>query len=210
MSDRPKADFEESGAVLASSTEPQTSQNLKFERSDWVAFRTVEGLHQKAGVSKDKLRRLVLKELADNGLDDGGAVRIGQFSPAGFVGDGYIIESDGHGIDGTPEEIARLFSIARPMVSTKLLRLPTRGALGNGLRVVAGSVLASGGSLAVTSRNRRIVLRPEHDGTPASSAWKRAAEARCVMEGCRSRRDIPCPEFSDPLVPSRDPRPRNR
>src|ERR1700683_4107719 len=158
MSDRPKSDFEESGADLASSTEPQTSQNLKFERADWTVFRTVEGLQQKAGVSKDKLRRLVLKELVDNGLDDGGAVRIGQFSPTAFVGDGFIVESDGHGIDGTPEEIARLFSIARPMVSTKLLRLPTRGALGNGLRVVAGSVLASGGSLAVTSRNRRIVL----------------------------------------------------
>jgi hypothetical protein len=65
----------------------------------------------------------------------------------------------------TPEEIAQLFSIARPLVSTKLLRLPTRGALGNGLRVVAGAVLASEGSLAVVTRNRRIVLRPERDGT---------------------------------------------
>jgi hypothetical protein len=33
----------------------------------------------------------VLKELVDNGLDDGGAVRIGQFSPTAFVGDGYIM-----------------------------------------------------------------------------------------------------------------------
>jgi hypothetical protein len=51
------------------------------------------------------------------------------------------------------------------MVSSKLLRLPTRGALGNGLRVVAGAVLASGGSLIVTTRNRRIGLRPERDAT---------------------------------------------
>ena len=51
------------------------------------------------------------------------------------------------------------------MVSSKLLRLPTRGALGNGLRVVAGAVLASEGRLIVTTRNRRIELRPEHDGT---------------------------------------------
>ena len=64
-----------------------------------------------------------------------------------------------------PSEVARLFSISRPMVSTKLLRLPTRGALGNGLRVVAGAVLASEGSLTVTTRNRRIELRPERDGT---------------------------------------------
>jgi hypothetical protein len=54
---------------------------------------------------------------------------------------------------------------ARQMVSAKLLRLPTRGALGNGLRVVAGAVLASNGSLVVITRNRRIVLRPERDGT---------------------------------------------
>jgi hypothetical protein len=82
MSTRPTTDFEKSDAGLASLPEPQTSQNLKFERADWVSFRTVEGLQQKAGVAKDKLRRLIIKELADNGLDDGGAVRIGQFSPS--------------------------------------------------------------------------------------------------------------------------------
>jgi hypothetical protein len=45
------------------------------------------------------------------------------------------------------------------------LRLSTRGALGNGLRVVAGAVLASSGSLVVTTHNQRITLRPERDGT---------------------------------------------
>ena len=45
--------------------------NLKFERADWTLFRTVEGLQQKAGVPASKLRRLVLKELADNALDTG-------------------------------------------------------------------------------------------------------------------------------------------
>ena len=40
----------------------------------------------------------------------------------------YFVDDDGPGIDGTPEEIARLFSIRRPLVSSKLLRLPTRGA----------------------------------------------------------------------------------
>jgi hypothetical protein len=153
-------DFEKSGAELASSLASQDSQNLKFEREDWTCFRTVEGLQQKAGVAKDKLRRLVLKELADNGLDLGGKVDTGEL-PDG----GYFIEDDGGGIDGTPEEVARLFSIGRPMISTKLTLLPTRGALGNGLRVVAGAVLASEGTLVVITRNRRIVLRPERDGT---------------------------------------------
>ena len=150
-------DFKKPEAVSASQ---KPDQNLKFERADCTSFRTVEGLQQKAGVPADKLIRLVLKELTDNGLDTGAEVRIGEL-PDG----GYFVEDDGSGIGGQPEEIARLFSINRPMVSTKLLRLPTRGALGNGLRVVAGAVLASNGSLVVTTGNRRIELRPERDGS---------------------------------------------
>jgi hypothetical protein len=102
------------------------------------------------------LRRLVVKELVDNGLDNGGDVDIED------VPGGYAITDDGPGID--PKAVPSLFSIGRPMMSSKLLRLPTRGALGNGLRVVAGAVLASGGSLTVTTRNRRLALRPERDG----------------------------------------------
>jgi hypothetical protein len=147
--------FQKSAVELAS----QPAQNLKFEREDWSLFRTVEGLQQKAGVARDKLTRLVMKEITDNGLDEGAEVRVGELSK----GRGYFVEDDGAGIAGTPEEIAKLFSIARPMLSTKLLRLPTRGTLGNGLRVVAGAVLASG--LSVTTCNRRIVLRPQRDGT---------------------------------------------
>jgi hypothetical protein len=49
-------------------------------------------------------------------------------------------EDDGTGIRGTDEELAELFSIRRPLRSSKHLRLPTRGALGNGLRLVAGVI----------------------------------------------------------------------
>src|ERR1700730_17578746 len=150
--------FQKSDDGLASSPAPG---NLKFEREDWTAFRTVEGLQQKAGVPLDKLTRLVMKELADNGLDNNAEVSVGELPN----GRGYYVEDAGSGIDGTPEQIAELFPIARPMISTKLLRLPTRGALGNGLRVVAGSILASGGSLVVTTRNKRIVLRSERGGS---------------------------------------------
>ena len=151
-----KANLQNLEPALASSP---PSPILKFERADWALFRTIEGLQQKAGVPIKKLVRLVLKELTDNALDEGGRVRVGE------VGDGYFVEDGGQGIDGSPDDIAKLFSIARPLVSTKLLRLPTRGALGNGLRVVAGAVLASEGSLTVITRNRRIELRPERDGT---------------------------------------------
>jgi hypothetical protein len=136
--------FQNPAADLASSNSPQ---NLKFEREDWVLFRTLDGLTQKAGVSRDLLPRLVMKELTDNSVDaidahGGGDVEVGKLPTKR----GYYVD-DKPGIDGTPEEIAHLFSIGRPMISSKLWRLPTRGAVGNGLRVVAGVVLASGGTL---------------------------------------------------------------
>jgi hypothetical protein len=133
-----------------------------FERADWTLFRTVEGLQQKAGVPAHHLRRLVLKEIDDNALDSGTDVRYGLAD--GQAGH-YFIEDDGHGLDGTPQDIAELFSIARPLRSSKLLRLPQRGQLGNGLRVVAGAVLASSGLLTVITRGKRISLHPESNGT---------------------------------------------
>jgi hypothetical protein len=151
---------------------------LKFEREDWTSFRTIEGLSQKAGVAKGMLPRLVLKELADNGLDAGAAVTVGELP------NGYFIEDTGPGLDGAPEDIARLFSISRPLVSTKLLRLPTRGALGNGLRVVAGAVLASEGFLTVITRNRRISLRPERDGTTTVVGVEPAHQIGTRIEMC--------------------------
>jgi hypothetical protein len=140
-----------------------------FERADWTLFRTIEGLQQKAGVPAPHLRRLVLKELADNALDAGATIRYGLVDGQGRA-DRYFIEDDGSGLDGSPQDIADLFSIARPLRSTKLLRLPQRGQLGNGLRVVAGAVLASAGKLIVVTRNRRISLRPESIGTTTVAA----------------------------------------
>jgi hypothetical protein len=90
----------------ADSSSQSGAQNLKFERADWTSFRTVEGLQQKAGVPQHKLIRLVLKELADNGLDTGAAVRVGE------IAGGYFVEDDGPGLG--PDEVASLFSIARP------------------------------------------------------------------------------------------------
>jgi hypothetical protein len=55
----------------ADSSSQSDAQNLKFARADWTSFRTAEGLQQKAGVPQHKFIRLVLKELADNGLDTG-------------------------------------------------------------------------------------------------------------------------------------------
>jgi hypothetical protein len=130
----------------------------------------VEGLQQKAGVAQDRLRRLVLKEIADNALDTGTRVQVGK------IEGGYFIEDQGSGLD--PDQVASLFSVNRPLVSTKLLRLPTRGALGNGLRVVAGAVLASDGFLIVETRGAPLRLKPGRDGY--TQVVERSASARRI------------------------------
>jgi hypothetical protein len=78
---RPRGEtFEIEHPGFASGCAPNTclgaDENEPFlkmaERQDWALFRTVEGLQQKAGVPAGSLRRLALKELADNALDNGG------------------------------------------------------------------------------------------------------------------------------------------
>src|SRR6202042_2932086 len=102
-----------------------------YEREDFTLFRSVRTISQLSGVRPELLRRLIAKELADNALDVCGTCRVGELSNGGFY-----VEDDGPGISGEPEDVARLFSFRRPLVSSKVKRLPTRGALGNGLRVV--------------------------------------------------------------------------
>jgi hypothetical protein len=101
----------------------------------------------------------VAKELADNALDACGNCRVGMLPDGGFY-----VEDGGAGIGGGPEDVARLFSIRRPLSSSKMLRKPTRGALGNGLRVVAGAVYASGGQLRVITNGRALDLAPQESG----------------------------------------------
>ena len=132
------------------------SGDFQTERADWTLFRTLATLPQMAGVPASRLRRLSLKELVDNALDTGAEVEV-------EAGDGfYIISDDGHGIDGSPQEIANLFSINRPLRSTKQWRRPQRGALGNGLRVVAGTLIASGegATLTVETRGQCLTITP--------------------------------------------------
>lgn len=129
------------------------------EREDWTLFRTIEGLAQRAG-SATGVAAAAGPEGAGRQRpryrqrDRSQAHRRGPQQLLFFVAD------KGPGLDGTPEEIAELYSIRRPMRSSKLIRLPQRGALGNGLRVVAGAVLASQGWLTVITHNRRIELAP--------------------------------------------------
>ena len=131
-----------------------------FEREDWTLFRNLQTIGQKAGVPRERIAPLVAKELVDNALDAGGSCKFRALKNGRFY-----VHDDGPGLPGTDAEIAALFSVARPLASSKLLRLPTRGALGNGLRVVAGAVLSSGGELVVKTRGRALRLVPrDSDG----------------------------------------------
>src|SRR4051812_38081430 len=49
----------------------------------------------------------------------------------------------------------------RPQISSKYRRLPTRGALGNGLRGVVGAVAATRGKLLVSTRGRTLEIIPD-------------------------------------------------
>src|SRR5438034_11767435 len=84
----------------------QVDAPLEFVREDWTLFRTLSTLTQKAGVPAERLRRLVLKELVDNALDVAGACTFGL-----LPGGGFFVQDQGDGIRGSPEDIARLFSI---------------------------------------------------------------------------------------------------
>jgi len=128
-----------------------------FERQDWELFRTLDGLCARAGVPRDRIASLVAKELTDNALDTNTSCKVGLIDDDA----GFFVQDDGPGLD----QVADIFSIRRPLKSTKLLRMPSRGALGNGLRVVAGAVLATGGKLRVCTKGQAMNLMPCADGT---------------------------------------------
>jgi len=132
-----------------------------FVREEWELFRSIGDLSHKAGVPREKIAALVAKELVDNALDASVSCEFGELGD-----DGFYVQDKGDGID--PAQVADLFSISRPLKSTKLIRLPSRGALGNGMRVVAGAVLATDGKLIVSTRGTTLNLIPQHDGTTIS------------------------------------------
>lgn len=94
-----------------------------FTREDWTLFRSLGTLGQKAGVPLRRLAALVVKELVDNALDAGAAAQVEN------DGDWIYVVDDGPGLPGDAAAIASLFSIKRPLTSSKMVRVPSRGAL---------------------------------------------------------------------------------
>ena len=118
--------------------------SIEFVRTDASLFLQPDRLSQKAGAPKALLRRMALKELVDNALDAAPATMLTTIDQ-----DTFNVEDDGPGI--APQKVVALFSVTRPMMSTKLIRRPTRGMVGNGLRVATGAAFASGGNITVES-----------------------------------------------------------
>jgi hypothetical protein len=125
--------------------------DLFYQREDWSLFLDQQTLPQKAGCFPQDLRKIILKEVVDNALDAGATVTINRNDKF------WIISDDGPGIH--PDDIPRVFCVNRPLLSTKLKRLPLRGMLGNGLRVVMGATAAfPGASIIVETRGHRMEL----------------------------------------------------
>jgi Protein of unknown function C-terminus (DUF2399) len=132
----------------------ERERNLIYETEDWRLFTDLATLPQKAGCQPAYLGEVVLKELVDNALDTGANVSLDH------IDDTWIVADDGPGLD--PADVPRLFSVNRPLLSSELKRLPLRGMLGNGLRVVVGAVAATNGTLVVESRGHSLTLAMCH------------------------------------------------
>jgi len=88
------------------------SSDAEFTRKDWLAY--ISNLSQRAGVVRERIRRLVLKELVDNALDE--MDRIGRPGEVTISQDGdhtYTVTDQGRGFPDSPEELAYRFSIAK-------------------------------------------------------------------------------------------------
>jgi hypothetical protein len=133
-----------------------SARPIYYETDDWELFLSSASLPQKAGCQPGEVGHAVLKELVDNALDSG-AKTVTLSDPAPATG-AYeaTIGDDGPGLDAV--DIVRLFAVNRPLRSSKKVRRPLRGMLGNGLRVVMGAVAAFGGTIEVISRGHRLAL----------------------------------------------------
>jgi hypothetical protein len=164
-----------------------TPSPILYEQPDWRDFISHASLPRKAGCEPDQLGRVVLKELVDNALDSGA-------SDVTLTGDTTwcAVADDGPGIESN--EVPRLFAVNRPRISSKLKRLPTRGMLGKGLRVVMGAVAALGATISVTTRGQRYEL-----GTNTVTGETEILSAADVPEipGVMVKVESPNPLFTD-------------
>ncbi|WP_143393486.1 hypothetical protein [Fimbriiglobus ruber] len=153
-----------------------TPSPLLFVGEDWTDFRQLDRITVKAGVAKDLLPRVAVKELVDNALDaadaagQAGAVEYGRLD-ADDDAFGFFVADHGPGIPGTNAELAVHFSIRRPLTTSKMKLMPSRGKLGNGIRVAVGVALLGNGDVRVSTHGCTLTLVPQaDDGTTRVAA----------------------------------------
>jgi hypothetical protein len=173
-----------SGVTSASPAERKRHQRardreLLYSRDDWRLFLDSATLPQKAGCHPTEVRKVVLKELVDNQLGQTGEAELL------WVEEQRAWEIRGPGDGPALAAIPKLFSVRRPLVSSKLKRLLTRGLLGNGLRVVMGAVHALGGWLVISLRGHKLSL--EVDPADGSTKIAKDEPAEPGEDGIRIR-----------------------
>jgi hypothetical protein len=142
------------------------------DRPEWRDWTTIDGLMRRTGIEGNaNFIRLLVKEITDNSVDAGEGIGNDGKNKCelGLLknGNGFYVQDYGEGIPGSDEHIAYIFSVKRDSSSTKGIRLPTRGVLGNGLRYVTGVVtIFKGTELRVFTKGRTLRLEPQkEDGT---------------------------------------------
>lgn len=130
---------------------------LETYRPSFADFLQKPSLCRRAGCSEAQLSLVAAKELIDNALDaDPDHVAVS------FEDRTLIVRDHGAGL--SEEQIVAIFSVARESLSSKRWRLASRGALGNGSRVVMGVAFVSGGHIVVESRGLKLTLAVAGDG----------------------------------------------
>src|SRR3954470_12178116 len=152
-------------------------ERLTYTSDEWRAFVDPASLQRKAGASWSRMAKMVLRELADNAADAAGGAGV-WIEPVFEDGGLWWCICD-HGPGIAPDRVARVFSVNRPMESTKHVRLPTRGMLGNGTRVVAGYCAIEGLPIMVDARHTdRAAHRQGHRSHPDRAAGTNRTDCR--------------------------------
>jgi hypothetical protein len=105
-------------AKKRSETRQLLQSDPEFRRHDFQIY--ISNLSQRAGVPTRLIRKLVLKELVDNALDEMDRVgRPGEVTIVQDAEDTYTVTDQGRGFPDTPEELAKRFSLDKAMTSSK-------------------------------------------------------------------------------------------
>lgn len=122
-----------------------------------MRFLTSEGLAEKAGCPKSMFPQMIAKEFADNAAD------IGDYKYKIDVAEQVLaIVNGGEGISN--DDVRKIFSIKRPLRSSKHWRRGERGALGNGIRAALAGCRICDVELTVVSQGNNHSIKLQDNG----------------------------------------------